>query len=194
MLLFFFFPSSREVEQSEEIQPFLIMNQTGIPITYTISGGDARTYKLSPEQQKPLVFKTNGKKRDSSWTQRVESVNKTLSVTLQDNSTYRYEKTDHGLPIDRVGKYKLHVTNRREKDRPLQVATFEVSSHKGDKILKIRSNILFINKTSEAISLLFCSRNQDKDQMVDIQSGATVPAPIHFTEDGSVQFLHNGAM
>lgn len=185
-----------KLEKSEQIQPFTIKNETGIPVIYTISGNDSRTYKLEIAEEKPLVFVTH-QKRDCSWTQRAEAVNKTLSISLKDSLFHRYEKTDYGLPMDRVGKYKLNITNRidpSKKNRALQLATFDVSSYKGDKIITIRSNILFTNKTTTKVSLLFEHRTAEKGQILELLPEKTIPAPIYFTEEGTVQFIHNDAV
>ena len=106
----------------------------------------------------------------------------TLSIQLNDR---RFNNVDSGLPIDRLGFYKLHVLTARSYSKTERLATFEVESKDSYKLIKIRSNILLKNHTKEAFKLNFESSDTDPVEL-ELPVNELIPVPILFVFNGKL--------
>ena len=104
-----------QIEEKKQ-SPFTIVNETGLPLTYLTSEVNAVPHRLSHYDSAPINFSDRAKASAAQWEGHLDSVSKTLTVRLEDPA-HLFEKPDRGLPIDRIGKYKLRLTSRREEGK-----------------------------------------------------------------------------
>ena len=170
--------SSGEQLTQQLLAPYIIKNETGLPLTYWLSSEEEYLLlELLPDEERSLLDHSAGvqvqRKRHN------DEVVLPPSCSLIVQGDYTPVKN---IPIEKVGTY---ITRVSPVDKNAWLAC-EVSFRTGTKVLSVKSNIQLTNHTLlplETIALV-----EYKDSVIThIPAGETISVPLAFASNGTMQ-------
>ena len=169
-----------EIINSEErkIHPYLIRNETGIPMCYWFSNEESNIIDLEPGKEQPIFVPRNGLNAKNNRILFDESGPPNVDVQILGEFT-----PVKNLPIDKVGTYISRIS-------PIDkyaYLTCDISFRKGSKVLTVKSNVEIINHTLHAIESIVLLEYQDSIILDPILPGHNIPIPLSFATTGILQ-------